>query len=76
MIHILGKYCCVRLIRPLQTDDGVVRSKGEFCLRDYDADLYFIAALLTSIEKISRLHRHIFYDYTKIFELAVPPVGL
>jgi hypothetical protein len=75
-IHVLGKYSWIRLIRPLTTDDGILRPKGVFCLRNHDADLYFISELLISIEKISRLHRHIFYDYTKIFELAVPPAEI
>ncbi|MBD2457162.1 hypothetical protein H6G80_24190 [Nostoc sp. FACHB-87] len=74
-IHILGKYSLVRLIRPLNTDEGITMPKGTFCLREHDADLFFISSLITSIEKIGRLHRHIFYDYTKIFERAVPPAN-
>ncbi|MBE9004435.1 hypothetical protein IQ259_05165 [Fortiea sp. LEGE XX443] len=74
-IHILGKYSWVRLIRPLNTDDGILMPKGTFYLREYDADLFFISSLIISIEQIGRLHRHIFYDYTKIFELAVPPAN-
>lgn len=75
-IHVLEKYSLVRLRSQLQTDDGVVRSEGEFCSRNKDADLFFISSLLINIEKISRLHRHIFYDYTRIFELAVPPARI
>jgi hypothetical protein len=74
-IHVLGKYSWVRLISPLQTDDGVIRSQGDFCLRSHDADLFFISSLITSLETISRLHHHIFYNYTKIFELTVPPLN-
>ena len=72
-IHVLGKYTWVRMIRSIPNDEGVMTQIGQYCKREHDADLYFLSSLLTSIEKISRLHRAVFYDYTKIFERAVPP---
>lgn len=72
-IHILGKYTLVRLIRSIPNDEGVMTQIGRYCKREHDADLYFLSSLLTGIEIISRLHRAVFYDYTKIFEVAVPP---
>jgi len=71
-IHIEGKYCWIRALRPLTDDSGNSIAPGTFCIRNRDADLFFVAEVLTSIERISRLHRHVFYDYTPIFELAVP----
>ncbi len=75
-IHILGKYSWARMIRPIANDEGVIADVGQFCRRHHDADLFFLSSLITSIEKISRLHRHIFYDYTRIFELAVPSANI
>ena len=72
-IHVLGKYTWVRLLRDTRNDAGTIDQAGVYCSRHFDADLFFLSSLITSIETISRFHRHIFYNYTKIFELAVPP---
>ena len=75
-IYVLGKYCLVRTIRPLVNDSGAMVPIGKYCLRRHNADLYFLSELLLSIEKIARLHRAVWYDYTDIFAKAVPPIGI
>lgn len=74
-IHVLGKYTWVRTIRPLVNDAGVSVPIGKFCSRSHDADLYFISSIFVGVEAIARLHRHLFFDYTPVFELAVPPAN-
>lgn len=75
-IHVLGKYTWVRTIRPLVNDAAVLEPIGVFCSRKHDADLFFISSIFTSVEIIARLHRHLFFDYTPAFELAIPPANL
>lgn len=66
-IHVLGQYCWVGIRAPLKNDEGVHAQPGHFCLRQKDPDLYFFCELLLSIEKLSRMHRAVWYDYTPIF---------
>jgi hypothetical protein len=66
-IHVLGRYCWVGIRTPLKIDDGVEAQPGQFCLRQKEPDLYFFCELLLYIEKLSRMHRAVWYDYTPIF---------
>ena len=71
-IWVVGKYCWVKLRSPLVNDDGVLQQAGVFCLRTLESDIYCLCEILLTIEKLSRLHRHIFYDYTPIFAKLSP----
>ncbi|MBU2622684.1 MAG: hypothetical protein KKD92_10245 [Proteobacteria bacterium] len=66
-IHVLGRYCWVGIRKELKNDDGTMAQPGQYCLRMKDPDLYFFCELLLYIEKLTRMHRAIWYDYTKIF---------
>lgn len=66
-IHVLGQYCWVRVRSPIRNDDGHEARPGQFCLRQKEPDLYFFCELLLCIEKLTRMHRAVWYDYTPIF---------
>lgn len=75
-IHVMGEYTLARALVPMKNDAGRTMIPGQYGTRRHDADLYFFASILTEIEKITRLHRHVFYDYTPVFQRAIPPANV
>lgn len=66
-IHVLGQYCWVGIRKAIVNDEGIEAQPGQFCLREKEPDLFFFCELLLYIEKLTRMHRAVWYDYTPIF---------
>ncbi len=71
-IWVVGKYCWTKVRDPVTNDAGMLVPTGTLCVRTIEPDISAICEILLSIEKMSRLHRRIFYDNTPIFVKLSP----